>query len=65
MNARDIAAGTFLFVLGAATAFAIAYRKEIRLYLKLEKEGVPEAVGQLADAGKILVNQFQQLRGKA
>jgi hypothetical protein len=65
MNAEKVLAGTFLFFLGAATAFAIAYRKEIRLYLKLEKDGTVDAAKSLVDSGQAIFNQFKALTGKA
>lgn len=58
MNSRDVLAGTFLFLLGAAAASAYFYRKEIKLYLGLQKDGTIDAVSNLATGFETLYKKF-------
>lgn len=64
MTARDVAAGLFCVLLGAVGMAAYAYRKQIRLYLQLEKSGTVDAVGDLASGFKSLYDQIQGSRPK-
>ena len=58
MNSRDVFAGMFLFIAGAATAFAIAYRKQIAIYMRLSKDGTVEDAANFAAAGEALYKKL-------
>lgn len=61
---RDIAAGLFCVLLGAAAMAAYCYRNEIRAYLKLQSNGTTDAVASLIAGGKTLYDQIQAARPK-
>jgi len=48
----------FLFIAGAATAFAIAYRKQIAIYMRLSKDGTVEDAANFAAAGEALYKKL-------
>jgi len=58
MSPSNVLAGVFLFLLGAATMAAYAYRTEIRALLGFANDGTVDAVGDLIGSVKTLANQF-------
>lgn len=59
---RDVAAGLFCALVGAGLALAWAYRDQIRLFLKLEKDGTIAEVSALGDEAKKLYSNITALR---
>jgi hypothetical protein len=64
MTARDFLAGAFLFVAGMALAFAIAYRRQIALYLKLQEDGTVTAATDVLGGVQTLISKFSPLNNR-
>ena len=58
MSPTNVLAGVFLFLLGAATMAAWAYREQIRILLGLQNDKTVNAVGDLVGSLKTLGEQF-------
>lgn len=64
MSPSNVLAGVFLFLLGAATMAAYAYRKEIRTLLGLSNDQTVNAVGDIVTGVTSLLDKFKPAGAK-